>query len=55
MALARFLAFLLLSYVAIALVVLVCVVAALSLCVGLWGLAEWLMVPYWEIIFRKLG
>jgi hypothetical protein len=41
MALARFLAFLLLSYVAIALVVLVCVVAA--------------MVPYWEIIFRKLG
>jgi dolichol kinase len=54
MALGRFLAFLLVSYVGFALIVAFCAVAAFALGVFLWGLAEWAASPYWEILSRQL-
>jgi hypothetical protein len=54
MALGRFLAFLLVSYVGFALIVTVSAVAAFALGVCVWGVAEWAMNPYWEILSRQI-
>jgi hypothetical protein len=54
MALGRFLAFLLLAYVGIAVAVIVCVVAAFAFGMCVLGLGEWAMAPYWEIISERL-
>jgi hypothetical protein len=54
MALGRFLAFLLLAYVGIAVAVIVAVVAALAFSICVFGMGEWAMAPYWEIISERL-
>lgn len=54
MALGRFLAFLLAAYIGLALIVVASLLAVFALGVCVWGLGEWAMAPYWEIIFEGL-
>jgi hypothetical protein len=54
MALAKFFAFLLISYAAIALVSVVAVIVAVYGAICLWGLFEWAMLPFWESLSKAL-